>query len=114
MPKAKTNSRTVKAKVKKAVLSWYEGYDLTGGGPPFGHVRVFRAELDLEGKSIVRNESAGRNLKSLVESKGKAIGKPKALFGGGDFRSGFNQKFTLPASLTVDQIEKEIPNEHVL
>jgi len=102
-----------KKKTQEVELSWYEGYDLTGGGPPFGHVRVFRVELTIKKKSIVRNEFAGSRLKALIETKGRAIGEPKVLPWNKDYRSGRVQKFKLPSLLTAEQIEKEIPYESV-
>lgn len=99
----------------KVRIGVYYDYDLTGGGPPFGHVRTFHVELTLKGKTIVRNASAGENLKKMVEERGKPAGDKKSLpYDRGYSSKSYEQRFMFPASLTAKQIEAEIPFQSVL
>lgn len=96
------------------VMGVYENYDLTGGGPPFGHVRTFRAELSFGKKKIVRYGNAGQDLVALVKKKGKPIGDSKSLPPGRDYSSGYKQKYLISAVLAPEKIEQLIPFENVL
>lgn len=99
----------------KAKLGVYYDYDLTGGGPPFGHVRTFHVELTLGGKTIVRNASAGEKLKRMVEKHGKPSGEKESLPYDRDYSSrSYEQWFVLTPSFTAKRIEAEIPFESVL
>jgi len=106
---------TVEKKDKiKATLSVYENYDLTGGGPPFGHVRTFCAELSLGKKPIIRYRNAGHDLVKLIEKQGKPIGNRESLPRGRDYSDGYKQTYFIPGNLTRKKIEKQIPFESVL
>lgn len=98
----------------EATLCVYENYDLTGGGPPFGHVRTFHAEFSFNGKRTGRNGSAGRDLVELVNKRGKPIGDRKSLPRTSDYSGGYEQKYLIPASLTHKEIERQIPFKSIL
>src|SRR5512136_2388972 len=81
------------------ILSNYENYDLTGGGPPFGHVRTFHVELSFGRKPIVRNGGAGRDLVRLIEDQGKPIGKRQSIPRDIGHSGGHKQTYLIPRSL---------------
>jgi len=86
------------ASTQEASLSVYFKYDLTGGGPPFGHVRTFRVELSLGRAIVVRNASAATQLLKLVEQLGKSIGEKEFFpYDRGYADTSYSQRFTLPA-----------------
>ena len=110
---AKKNA--TKTSSQKVKLSVYYDYDLTGGGPPFGHVRTFRVELTIRNKVIFRLASAGEKLKKMVEEQGKPDGEKENLPQDRGYSSrSYKQRFTLPTSITLKQIGVEIPYESVL
>ena len=96
----------------EVVLTVYEGFDLTGGGPPFGHIREFRAELAINNKTIVRNRTEGQKLKEFVEQHGEKVGDKERLPYDPGYKSGYKQKFNL-ATFGAEQIEVLIPEGEV-
>jgi hypothetical protein len=109
-----TEKKTRGKQMVEATLRAYENYDLTGGGPPFGHVRTFHAELSFGGEAIGRNSTAGRDLVELVNKQGKPIGDRKSLPWRPDYFSGYEQKYLIPTHLTHKKIERQIPFKSVL
>jgi len=96
----------------KAVLGVYEGYDLTGGGLPFGHDRVFHVKLSVGDETIVRNRDAGHDLVHMIETLGKPIGRRQALSPCHDYRGGgYKQEYLISSKLTCEKIKKEVPSK---
>lgn len=99
-------------KDKEAILSVFYDYDLTGGGLPFGHVRVLHVELKIDDETIVRNRYSGEELKNFVEKSGTPQGKKESFPYDKDYSSqSYKRKYLLPSSLTVAKIEKAVLEE---
>ncbi len=94
---------------KKAVLSVYLNYDLTGGGPPFGHVRTTHVEVSFGRKTVARNGDGGEALKRHVEKHGVLVGKREHLPCSRDYSdNSYKQEYLVPLSWGPKSLEKEI------
>jgi hypothetical protein len=98
-------------------VTFYESYDVGGGGMPIGHRWVQRAELKLpEGPLIIRHDLQARQLLDLVEARGQALAEPSPLTADPEYYRGnhnYTQRFVVSDPLSEEEINEQIPYKTV-